>query len=257
MNTIELESYFDQLLPRSLSCEWDNDGVMLASCSDRDIKKVLLTLDITEEAARKAVEIGADAIFTHHPFIFRGMKSISDRNARSCLTIELLNRGISVLSYHTRLDAADGGVNDILAELLGLKDTSILGAGDLGMARVGQIDETPLDDFASLVSRVLSCPSLLLARAKGGRDKISRVAVLGGACDMDFITGAIEAGADVLVTGDASYNNLIDANLEGLHVLCAGHYSSENPVLSYFERKLIALGIECFRYDCGYFEYLK
>ncbi len=257
MNTKELEIYFDELIPRSLSCEWDNDGVMISSDSDKQIKKALLTLDVTEDSVSRAIEIGADAIFTHHPFIFRGVKSIRDTDARARLIIQLLNRKISVFSFHTRLDAILGGVNDILANTLGLQNVSPLGDGELGMARIGQIAERSVDEFSSFVSKSLSCASLLLARANGGSNTVSRVAVLGGACDMELLSGAVEAGADLLVTGDASYNDLIDANMQGLHVLCAGHYCSENPILSYFEEKLTTLGIECVKYDCGYFEYVK
>ena len=256
MNTLELEKFFDELLPTSLSCNWDNDGLMCSSDSGKEVKSALLTLDVTEGAVRKAVELGVDAIFTHHPFVFRGMKSVTDKDARARILISLLSHGISVFSYHTRLDAVDGGVNDILAERIGLKNTIPLGDGELSMARIGDVESVPFDLFADDVKGKLKCPSLILARSETGNVWVKRAAVLGGSCDMDFINGAIAAGADVLVTGDASYNALIDANIEGLHVLCAGHYSSENPVLVYFENKLNELGIHTCTYECGYFEYI-
>lgn len=256
MNTIELEKHFNDLIPAALSCDWDNDGLMCSSDSYKEIKSALLTLDVTESAVEKALELGVDAIFTHHPFVFRGMKSICDKNARARLLMTLLQNGISVFSYHTRLDAAEGGVNDILASLLGLRNVQPLAEGDLMMARLGDIDPIPLDLFADKVKEKLKCPSLLFARSNSGSVWVKRVAVLGGACDMDFINGAIESGADVLVTGDSSYNSLVDANLDGLHVLCAGHYCSENPVLAYFESKLGELGIRTYKYECGYFEYI-
>ena len=215
MNTIELEKHFNDLIPATLSCAWDNDGLMCSSDSYKEIKSALLTLDITESAVEKALELGVDAIFTHHPFVFRGMKSVTDKNARSRLLITLLSHGISVFSYHTRLDAVDGGVNDILADLIGLKNTASLGDGELSMARIGEVDRIPLDLFADCVKEKLKCPSLVLARSETGSVWVKRAVVLGGSCDMDFIHGAIAAGADVLVTGDASYNALIDANIDG------------------------------------------
>ena len=256
MNTLELEKYFDELIPTMLSCDWDNDGLMCSSDSKKEVKSALLTLDVTENAVEKAIELGVDAIFTHHPFVFKGMKSVTDKNARARLLISLLYHGISVFSYHTRLDTVGGGVNDILADRIGLKNVVPLGDGELSMARVGDMDSIPFDLFADNVKSKLKCPSLILARSQTGNVWVKRAAVLGGSCNMDFIKGAIATGADVLVTGDASYNALIDANIDGLHVLCAGHYSSENPVLKYFENKLDDLGIRTYTYECGYFEYI-
>ncbi len=255
MKVYELESYFDRLLPVQLSCDWDNDGLMIAPDSDRCVRKALITLDLTQEAAEKAVEIGADAIFTHHPFIFRGLKSICDTNARACLVMKLISHGISVFSYHTRLDSVQGGVNDILASLLMFENVAPLGEGELAMARIGDVRECDISEFASDVKSILHCPVLTVATTKKDR-RIKRAAVLGGACDKEFIHGAIAAGADVLLTGDASYNAVIDANLDGLDIICAGHYFTEAPVLAYFEKHLSSFGIETNVFECGYFDYI-
>ncbi len=256
MNTIELEKYFDRIIPRELSCEWDNDGLMCCSDSKKEIKSALLTLDLTEKAIEKALELNVDAVFTHHPFVFRALRRVTDKEPRTRMLIKLLHSGISVFSYHTRLDAVGGGVNDILADLLGIKNTVPLGEGELSMARLGDVDPIPFDLFADNVKAKLKCPSLMLAAAGRGSLWIKRAAVLGGACDKDIINAAVAAGADVLVTGDASYNSVIDANIEGLHVLCAGHYYTEDPVLGFFAERLGELGIDTYTFECGYFEYL-
>lgn len=256
MKICELENCFDKLLPSSLSCEWDNDGLMVSGDSMREVKSALVTLDLTEPAVDRAIELGVDAVFTHHPFMFRSVSSLTDKNVRIALALKLIEHRISVFSYHTRLDAADGGVNDILCEKLGLFDISPLGEGELSIARMGSILTQNIDEFASKVKSVLCCSFVTLAKARGAADIVSRVAVLGGACDRQTVNAAIQARADVLVSGDVSYNNIIDANIDGVHVICAGHYHSENPVLTWFEDQLTSLGVKTYRYDCGYFKYL-
>lgn len=256
MRVCELEGYFDELLPRAMSCEWDNDGLMVSGDSSKEVKSALLTLDLTEQAIDKAIETGVDAVITHHPFVFRAISSITDKDARTRLMIKLIEHKISVYSYHTKLDAARGGVNDILCEIIGLSEATPLGPGELSMARIGNVEDIDIDKFAAIIKEKLACPVLTLAKAQQGPNNVRRVAVLGGACDKDTINAAKDAGADVLVSGDVSYNNVIDANIDGLHIICAGHYFSEKPVLRWFEQKLNEKGIETYSFDCGYFEYI-
>ncbi len=251
----ELEEYFEAKLSKSLSCEWDNDGLMLCANSNAEVKKAFLTLDITDTAVKKAIELGTDAIFTHHPFIFHPLSSLTDKNGRNKLIFKLLKNNISVFSYHTRLDKAEGGVNDILSALAGLKNIKALGEGEMSLGRIGDIEPCSAHAFALVLKNITRAELLMLAEAEGAK-RIERVAVLGGACDRDIVNVAIEKGADLLLTGDCSYNLLLDANLEGLSVICLGHYASENPVLSYFEAELNSLGIETFKFNSGYFKYL-
>ncbi len=104
------------LAPTAIAYSWDNVGLMLGS-PDWEVKKILLTLDVTENAINKAIEIGADLILAHHPFIFRPVKSITDPRH-----IKLIEKRIGVISIHTNLDLVHGGVNTALAEILGLSD---------------------------------------------------------------------------------------------------------------------------------------
>lgn len=256
MNVSQLKEHFEKLISPTLSCEWDNDGLMLCSDSSKEIKKALVTLDLTESAVEKALECGVDCIFTHHPFIFKPLKSICDTNSRARMIFRLAEKSISVFSYHTRLDALQGGVNDVLVSLLSINNAIPLGEGELSMARIGSITPCALSEFSLFVKEKLHCPSLCVAKSDNGKDEIKRVAVLGGASDKDFINAAIEADADVFLTGDASYNSVIDANIDGMHVICAGHYFTENPVLEFFKKELGSLKIEGIVYNCGYFEYL-
>ncbi len=108
------------LAPTAIAYHWDNVGLMLGS-PDWEVKKILLTLDVTDKAIKKAIEIKADLIISHHPFIFRAINCITNP-----VYIELIQKRIAVISMHTNLDIVDGGVNTALAETLGLSDWQAL-----------------------------------------------------------------------------------------------------------------------------------
>jgi dinuclear metal center YbgI/SA1388 family protein len=111
----ELLALLDGYAPLSLAMDWDNVGLMAGDAS-REVKKVLVSLDVTPNAVQKAIETGADLILSHHPFIFRPINRIIDP-----LTLKILEHRIAVISLHTNLDVAEGGVNHALAAALGLK----------------------------------------------------------------------------------------------------------------------------------------
>lgn len=225
MTVYELYRYFDALIPRSLSCEWDNDGLMCCPDASREVKKVLVALDATADVVSEAIEGGYDAIITHHPFIFRGLKSITDESFIGSKGIDLIRAGISVFSFHTRLDASVGGVNDVLASLLGVRNTTAFGEVDMG--RIGTLDApTSPEEFAAAVKNALGAPTVNLAKCK---KPCYRVAVLGGGGDSE-VGAAMAAGADTYVTGDLSFHSLTDAADMGINLIEAGHFYTENPV---------------------------
>ena len=256
MKIIELEQFMEDTLPRSLSCEWDNDGLMLSFDINREVNSVLLSLDVTEQSVDCAIELGVDAIITHHPFIFKGFKRLTDKDPRTRLAYKLISHNIAVLSYHTRLDAVDGGVNDIICSEIKMTDIHPLGEGELSMSRIGDVENTRIEELAKVLKARFDCPSLLLAKSGSANEEVSRVCVLGGACDRSFIDAALSSCADLFVTGDASYNNILDANIDGMHMICLGHYCSENLILRWFENKLNSFNIKSFKFNCGYFQYL-
>ena len=225
MTIYELYKHFDTVIPRTLSCEWDNDGLMCCPDASREVKKVLVALDATADVATEAIEGGYDAIITHHPFIFKGLKSITDGNFIGSKSIDLIRAGISVFSFHTRLDTVAGGVNDVLASVLKLNDA--VPFGDDGMGRIGTLD-APMsaEEFARKVKDALGAPTVSLSTC--GKP-CYRVAVLGGGGDS--ATGAaMAAGADTYVTGDLGFHTLTDAPDMGVNLIAAGHFYTENPV---------------------------
>lgn len=228
MTVSELYQFLDQRIPRSLSCEWDKDGLMCCPEPDREAKRVLLALDITEAVIDVAIEKKCDVILSHHPLVFHPVPSLTLERGVPRKLIRLVQNGISAMSFHTRLDAVEGGVNDVLAALLGLENVSAFGYEGEQIGRVGTLaSPLSLEDFAKFVKRVLATPVVLV----GGNDvTVSRVAVLGGGGG-SFIGAAEACGADVLVSGRVDYHALADAPEGKIALIEAGHYYTECPVL--------------------------
>jgi len=222
MTVTELYRKLEERIPRALSCEWDNDGLMCCPDPQAEVKKVLFTLDVTEQAVDYAVAGGFDLIVSHHPMIFRPLKGITDPKY-----IKLIRNGITVMSFHTRLDAREGGVNDVLASLLDLRDTVRFNGEGIGV--IGTLPQAMAPaDFAALVKAVLRCPKLEVILTER---PCYRIAVVGGD-GKDFLGDAALAGADTYLTGSMSYNSMTDGEALGMNLLAAGHYETEQPVLT-------------------------
>lgn len=228
MTVKELYDYLDKRIPSALSCEWDNDGLMCCPKADREVKKVLVTLDISAEMVKKAMKDGCDVILSHHPLVFRPIKSLTAESGVSSKLIKLVQNGISAISFHTRLDVLPGGVNDALAEKLGLGDVEPFDDDGIMMGRVGYVDETTLDEFAAKVKDSLGAPAVFY----NGQLPVRKVAVVGGSGE-DFIGAAKKLGADTFVTGTVGYHTLADTKENGINLIEAGHYFTEAPVLNY------------------------
>ena len=246
MTVKELYSALCAQIPATLSMPWDNDGLQLCPDPDREVKKVLCSLDLTYEAAKKAVENGCDALMTHHPFMFAPLRSIRAGEGKADALLLLLKNGIAAMSFHTRYDALEGGMNDILADRLGLTDTKCFGDAGEEIGRIGVIAETDIRAFAENAKKALDAPFALLSA--GDIKTVKRVAVCGGD-GKDFIIPAAKEGADILVTGRASYNTAVEAQEHGVAVLECGHFYTEVICLPDFAARLEKMGIEAVVYD--------
>ena len=225
MKIRELYEELNRQIPPSLSCEWDNDGLMCCPQGDREVRRVLVTLDVTEGAVDAALAGEYDLIVSHHPLIFKGLKNLGGEDYLSEKVIRLLKADVSVFSFHTRLDAVSGGVNDRLAELLGLTDVTPF--GDEGIGRIGTLPVSlTAEKFAATVRQALGAPYVNLGDA--GKP-VRRVAVLGGG-GADDVYAAEAAGADTYVTGELKYHQLCDAPEGGINLIEAGHFYTEQPV---------------------------
>ena len=227
---VELKNILDALeefAPCSIKEEWDNVGLMVGSLSSK-IKRVIVALDCTNSVINEAVNTGADLIITHHPLIFHGLNSIEyDENSGNNLKT-LVKNDINVISMHTNLDKAKGGVNDVLCSKLELVKVQNLTDDELSLGRIGEL-ETPLTlkKFAGYVKEKLNAPYI---KYTGCDEKlISKVAVTSGS-GSEFYNEAIKKGADVFVTSEVKHNIAIEVMDKDFAVIDAGHFETENVI---------------------------
>ena len=230
----EIEQQLYAVAPKDLAFPWDNVGHLLGD-PDREVRRVLVALDVTEAVADEAIASGCELIVAHHPVMnckWLPVQSIRTDTPQGHLLLKLLLNGVAVICMHTNLDAAEGGVNDVLAQTLELIDPGPLVWGEERLCRVGTLAEPmPLADFAVFVCRKLGANGVRYA-GKGGM--VSRVAVGGGSC-ADSQDAAIAAGCDTFVTSDIKYHDFLDAAGKGINLIDAGHFPTEDPVC----RKLV------------------
>lgn len=230
----EIVSLLEKLAPPALAMDWDNVGLLLGR-QDKTVKKIVLALDLTEETASQAVSLKADMLITHHPAIFRKIGCLTDAQWQQKLLLTLAENRIALYSAHTNLDCAPGGVNDVLAKRLGLRDLEVLDLAT-GLGRIGTVEPQSLEEFAVFAKKQLEADYLAVASA--GR-KVRKVAVCGGA-GADLIPLALARGADTLVTGDVKYHEAQGAAFSGLNLVDAGHQPTETPVLRELAARLDA-----------------
>ena len=243
MTVYELYKKLSEKIPSSLSCEWDNDGLMCCPDGSREVVRALVCLDVTQKTVNAAIDGKYDVIVSHHPFIFKGLKSLDEGDFIPKKAMALIREDISVMSFHTRLDAVEGGVNDSLCALLGIKNTQPFGEG---IGRIGELCEcADLMDFAKKVKNTLGVPAVSVA---GANKKVSKVAVLGGS-GKDEIFSALSAGADTFVSGELGHHALTDAADLGINLVEAGHFYTENHVCLALCEMIKSLGIDADYFD--------
>ncbi|MBQ7873684.1 MAG: Nif3-like dinuclear metal center hexameric protein [Oscillospiraceae bacterium] len=228
---IDFYNYIDSIAPFETQESWDNSGFLVGD-GNRVVTKVLVALDVTEPVLNEAAEKGANLIISHHPVIFGALKEIHPKN----IAFLAAEKGIAVISAHTCLDIADGGVNDCLAEALGLKEIVKVDDGE-GLLRMGELD-TPLSciEFIKYVAEKISVGGIKYTPT--GK-MIRKVAVCGGSGG-DLYPAAMAAGADAYVTSNIKHNIFLDIRRDDFCVLDAGHFCTENTVIKPLAEKLAA-----------------
>ena len=241
MTTVgDVLSYLETLAPRSMKMDWDNVG-LLCGGKNRPVAKVLVALDPFEGVCEEAARWGAELIVTHHPLIFSPLKTVTDETSIGRAVQLLCASGISAINAHTNLDCAPGGVNDCLAETLGLRKIQVIAPSGVdalgrpwGLLRQGTVESQSLAVFLPKVKSALHCEGL---RYVDGGKPVHRVAVGGGACASE-LRDAVNAGCDTFVTADVKYNQFWDARDLGLNLIDAGHFATEDPVIALLAAKL-------------------
>ncbi len=238
MHTLgEIYDMLDSWAPFATQLSYDNAGLLIGS-REREVHKVGTALDVTPETLADAMEKGCGLIVTHHPVIFRPLRAVPEES----LVFRLIKAGIALLSAHTNLDAADGGVNDLLAARLELEQVEKLAdpkesAYPAG-ARIGRLRQPmTADELAAFVKEKLGAGGVRYTRREG---RIQRVAVCGGAGADDFMDPAMAAGAEALVTGEAKHHQWLEAKERNFTLLDGSHFSTEQLVADELAARLSA-----------------
>ena len=238
MTTVaDILNFIEGIAPPYMKMDWDNCG-LLCGRKNKEVRKILVALDPFRKVIQEAIDLGADLIVTHHPLIFRSpLMAVNEDTETGRCVLELMEHGIVAINAHTNLDLAPGGVNDVLAQTLGLQDIQIINPiENYGLLRCGTVAEQPLSAFLAVVKDDLHCDGL---RYVDAGKPVRKVAVGGGSC-ADEMQEALDAGCDTFVTADVKYNQFRTAYELGLNLIDAGHFHTENPTMPILAAKLAA-----------------
>lgn len=231
---------------------WDNTGLLVDSCQDVSNAeaadaRVLLTVDLTQDVAAEAIAHKVDIVVAYHPFIFRGLKSITQKDPQQRSLLRLIHSGISVYSPHTAVDSAQNGVNDFLARGIAkghgiqtcLPITPLDSFEGAGMGRLLTFAEpVKLDSLVLNAKHCLQLPHVQVGLARGAqRDHAIRtVAICAGSGGLVF-SGV---KADLFFTGEMSHHESLHFTESGLCLIVCGHSNTERPFLQQMRDEILA-----------------
>ncbi len=231
MKAYEIIKKIEDFAPLSLACSWDNSG-FLCGDKEKEVKKVLLTLDINLNTVNEAISEKSDMIISHHPMFFSGLKKIDFSTTEGKIVKLLIKNDILVYAAHTNMDAAENGINQKLAEVFELSDIGVLEPIDekTGIGRFGTLkEEMTAKKFSELVKERLNTPYVRVC----GEKNIKKLAICSGS-GADYFEFAAKNGCDALLTGDVKYHTALDAKDSGICIIDAGHFPTEKLVSEIF-----------------------
>ncbi|MBR5272650.1 MAG: Nif3-like dinuclear metal center hexameric protein [Clostridia bacterium] len=228
--TIDIFDFLNTLAPFDSQEKWDNSGFLVGD-KDAQCKKIALCLDITSDTIEQAKKQNCGLIVSHHPVIFSKTGSF----LKDDLPFKLAVNGISAICAHTCLDISAGGVNDVLAQMLELEEITPVCMDGVFMPRAAKLKK-PMrtKEFAAFVKEKLGCDSLRISKI----DKEIKTVVLCGGSGSSFLPDVFDGKYDAFITGDAGHHNFLDAAEKGLVLIAAGHFETENPVMSAVEKAI-------------------
>ena len=229
-------SALERFAPLPLQESWDNAGLQVG-LTETEVSGALLCLDVNERIVDEAIAKGCNLIVSHHPLLFRGLKTISDLTDVQRTVRKALKSDICVVSMHTNMDNAKGGVNFRIAQKLGLQNVAFFAPKSVdgieaGSGVIGELPESQAaDDFVLMVKKSFGvecamCNELL-------RRPIQKVAICGGAGDF-LLDDALKAGADAFITGEMHYHQYFGYEQQ-IQICVIGHYQSEQFTAEVFQ----------------------
>ena len=234
MKVKDIIKEIELLAPKHLAAEWDNVGLMVGS-NEATVNGVYVCLDVTSKNVEEAINAGCNLIVAHHPLIFNPIKSVTAEDTLGSIIHALLENNVSVYSAHTNFDICEGGLNDILADKIGVRNIRRFTEDELKAEDgktlepygvVGKLDApVRFEEFAEQVASALDAPCL-----KYVGDLNETVSTVGMVCGGggSHLYAAYRAGADVYVSSDFRHHEAQQAQEIGLNLIDAGHFETEN-----------------------------
>lgn len=227
-------SDLENFAPPELAESWDHIGLMIGDRSAA-VKSVVLSLDATREAYDRCVKEKAGLLITHHPLFFPSIGSINYSSPQGALVRDFIKMDISVYSAHTNLDKAQGGVNHMLAEMIGLTMPMSITGVSCGLC--GDLEESQsLFAMAAHVRKMLSAGGMFINMDENRQ--AGRVFVFGGSFDGDAIPELAKANVDLVISGEIKHHHMLEMRALGIAALAVGHDVSERVVLPALEKRL-------------------
>lgn len=228
----EIFDFLNDFAPVERKMDFDNVGFLVGRQS-REVHKIAVALDITDDVIKEAASKGTELLVSHHPLFF-SLKTVTDDDVTGRKIVYIIENGMSAICMHTNLDAADGGVNDALAARLGLKDRELIvseGVDSKGIAyccgRMGTVEPTPMADFLKFAKEALKSNGL---RYYDSGRKVNRIAVVGGSGG-SYLDEAFKKDCDTLLTADVKYDVFLKAKDLNMNIIDADHFCTENTVV--------------------------
>ena len=243
----------DRRVPPELQEPWDHVGLHVGHPS-QPVTQVLTTLDVLPPVIATAVLLGAGLIVAHHPLIFQSFATLSQESLVGQMLETLVAHRIAVYVAHTNCDSAVGGLNEVCAKKLGLRElrpmipARLPQQGAAGLGRVGDLAcKMPLGDFLQAIQQEFGVKGV---RYTGDlKTPIKTVAVCTGSGG-SLWTQAQQTGASVFVTGDVKYHQALDAEQAGFCLVDLGHFATEGMVMGLFAQWIRAdfpqFTVECY-----------
>lgn len=234
----------DQIAPFSLAESWDNSGLQVGD-PRWQVSKILIALDVTDKALSEAEKLGCDMLITHHPLIMSHEKQIDFSRMPGIAILTSARSRIAVVSAHTNLDKAQDGLNDYLAQKLGIRCTDVFladamnneSAGRIqGLGRIGHLGGAmTLEQLACRIKGNLGIPQV---RIIGNPGSMVSTAALCSGSGGSLTTQFLGSGMDVYITGDLKYHEARDIESYGKCAVDVGHFSSESIVVELLKNRL-------------------
>ena len=227
--------FLDSVAPTRLAEDWDNVG-LLTGDPDGKAKSIMTCLTITPESAAEAIVREANLIVSHHPLPFRPFKKLTTDQTSSRILWNLTRAGIAIYSPHTGFDSARKGINQSLAERIGLTEIQPLNPipndpDNLGSGRFGKLpSQMPLRQLLGNLKHAFATENLQVIATPDEEGRLlSSVQKIAVACGSGgtFLEQAVQIGCDTFITGETNFHTCLEASARDVNLILMGHYSSE------------------------------